>query len=96
MLYALSIRRHIGLVTTLDVTSGFHQIPIAEDDKKTTPFNTPAGYYELIAWFGYLDDIIIYNALLDKHICIYIKGSLERQRINNLKSQPNKYEEICV
>lgn len=32
--------------TTLDLTSGYHQIPVADDSKRLTAFVTPDGHYE--------------------------------------------------
>lgn len=37
--------------TTLDITSGFHHIAIAEEHKKYTAFSTPFGHYECSAFW---------------------------------------------
>jgi hypothetical protein len=32
--------------TTLDLASGFHQVPLREEDRPKTPFSTPDGHFE--------------------------------------------------
>ncbi len=44
----LSIGKHNNVFTSLDLLSGFWQIPMDDKSRKITAFSTPTGHYEWI------------------------------------------------
>ena len=58
---------HLGkakFFSAFDLSAGFHQIPMKEEDKKYTAFSTTQGHFEC---FAYIDDIVIFGSTIQEH-----------------------------
>lgn len=73
----------------MDLTSGFYNIPMCEEDKKYTAFTTPVGLYEpkdnFTSLLCYLDDLLVFTPTEEVAL-----NRLQKFRGNNLKLSPKK------
>ncbi|XP_040369443.1 uncharacterized protein LOC121051299 [Rosa chinensis] len=76
------------LLSFMDGTAGYHQIPVAEEDRHKTAFRCPgfAGVFEYVI---YIDDVVVKSQQKRDHIAD-LRKVFERMRRHKLKMNPAK------
>ncbi|KAJ8373065.1 hypothetical protein AAFF_G00271930 [Aldrovandia affinis] len=73
-----------ALFSTMDLTSGFYNVPLHESDRKFTAFTTPMGFL-----LCYLDDLLVF-APSEEEALRRLEAVFSRLRANNLKLSQKK------
>ncbi|KAJ8362452.1 hypothetical protein AAFF_G00374040 [Aldrovandia affinis] len=73
-----------ALFSTMDLTSGFYNVPLHESDRKFTAFTTPMGFL-----LCYLDDLLVF-APSEEEALRRLEVVFSRLRANNLKLSQKK------
>uniref|UniRef100_A0A9J7XGM7 ribonuclease H n=1 Tax=Cyprinus carpio carpio TaxID=630221 RepID=A0A9J7XGM7_CYPCA len=78
-----------AVFSTMDLTSGFYNVPMCEDHKKYTAFTTPVGLYEYNRMLCNLDDLLVF-APTEEEALNRLQVVFSKLRDNNLKLSPKK------
>ncbi len=63
--------RRSGVLSTVDLTSGFHQIPMEESSSNMTTFVSPLGKYRFLRMpFGLKNAPAVFQKVMDKILCM--------------------------
>ncbi|XP_024171492.1 uncharacterized protein LOC112177435 [Rosa chinensis] len=76
------------LLSFMDGTAGYHQIPVAEEDRHKTAFRCPgfAGVFEYVV---YIDDVVVKSKKSGDHFTD-LRKVFERMQLHKLKMNPAK------